>query len=114
MSSHSEVMHCYETIRRVAEQMLASAGSAQWGELPAQEAQYSDCVARLQLIEPHNSLDQEQTARKYYLLTRINAMHVQIHDMVMPQLAVLSAALKSMEQQQSLQKAYGQSEEAWL
>jgi hypothetical protein len=34
--------------------------------------------------------------------------------MVMPQLAVLGAALKSMEQQQSLQKLYGQSEEAWL
>jgi hypothetical protein len=114
MSSHSEVMHCYETIRYLAEQMLASASSAQWGELPVQETQYSECVARLQFIEPHNELSQEQIARKYYLLTRINAMHAQIHAMVMPQLVELGAALKSLEQQQSLQKLYGQSGEAWL
>jgi hypothetical protein len=34
--------------------------------------------------------------------------------MVMPQLVELGAALKSLEQQQSLQKLYGQSGEAWL
>ncbi|MFZ2294646.1 MAG: flagellar protein FliT [Polaromonas sp.] len=108
MSSQSEVMHCYEQIAPLTEHMLTLARSGQWGELPAQEAMYSDLVDRLRVIEPLESLMESQVARKYQLLIRIRANHAGICSLVMPQLAHLGEVLRSQEQQESLQKAYGQ------
>ena len=108
MSSQSEVMHCYEQIAALAEQMLSLARTCQWGELPAQEAMYSGMVERLKVIEPQESLHEEQAARKYLLLGRIASHQAEISSLVMPQLRHLSEILKNLEQQENLQKAYGQ------
>lgn len=114
MSSQSEVMHCYEQIDALAEHMLTLARAGQWGELPAQEAMYSDMVDRLKLIEPLELLHQEQVARKYQLLSRITSNQSEVSSLVMPQLAHLGEALKSLEQQESLKKAYGQASDSRL
>ncbi|MDP3616411.1 MAG: flagellar protein FliT [Rhodoferax sp.] len=108
MSSQSEVMHCYEQIAPLTERMLMQVRAGQWGELPAQEAQYSDMVDRLRVIEPLESLLESQVARKYQLLSRITSNQAKISSLVMPQLAHLGEVLKSLEQQESLQKTYGQ------
>ena len=108
MSSQSEVMHCYEQIARLAEQMLSLARTCQWGELPAQETMYSAMVDRLKDIEALESLHEEQVARKYLLLSRIASHQAEISRLVMPQLRHLGEMLRNLEQQENLQKAYGQ------
>jgi len=108
VSSHSEVMHCYEQIASLIERMLALARTGQWGALPALEQQYSDTVDRLKIIEPVMALDAAQSARKYPLLGRITANHAEIASLLMPQLVQLRGVLNSLEQQQGLHKAYGQ------
>lgn len=114
MGSHSEVMHCYEQIAPLTERMLILARAKQWGELPVLEGQYSSMVERLKDIEPLSSLDEAQSARKYVLLSRISANSTEIFNMVMPQLAKLVGVMKSLEQQRSLHKAYGQPDDAHL
>ena len=108
MSSQSEVMHCYEQIAMLTEGMLTQARSGHWAELPTLEALYSDMVDRLKVIEPMESLHEEQVARKYQLLSRITSNQAEISSLVMPHLAHLGEVLKSLEQQENLQKAYGQ------
>ena len=108
MSSQSEVMHCYEQITTSTERMLTLARAKQWGELPAQETMYSDLVDRLKVIEPLESLLAEQVARKGQLLSRITSNQAGVSSLVMPQLRHLGEVLKSLEQQDSLKKAYGQ------
>lgn len=112
MSSQSEVMHCYEQIDTLTQHMLALARAGQWGALPAQEAMYSDTVDRLKVIEPLELLQQEQVARKYQLLSRITSSQSEVSSLVMPHLAHLGQALKSLEQQESLKKAYGQASDS--
>lgn len=107
MSSQSEVMHCYEQIASSTERMLACARAGQWGELPSQEAMYSDMVDRLRQIEALESLHETQRARKYQLLSRIISGHAELSSLVMPQLAHLGEAVRSLEQQDNLQRAYG-------
>lgn len=114
MSSQSEVMHCYEQICTLAEQMLLLARSAQWSELPAQEEIYSAMVDRLRTIEALESLHEEQLARKYALLGRIATSQAELSSLVVPQLRHLGEVLRSLEQQDSLQKAYGQSSDRHL
>jgi flagellar protein FliT len=48
------------------------------------------------------------------LLTRISANSNEIYNMVMPQLAKLVGVMKSLEQQRSLHKAYGQPDDVHL
>lgn len=108
MSSQSEVMHCYEQIATLTERMLAQASTGQWGELPALETMYTGMVDHLKAIEPLETLLEAQVARKYQLLSRIISNQAEISSLVMPQLAHLSEVLRSLEQQESLQKAYGQ------
>ncbi|MBG6077618.1 flagellar protein FliT [Polaromonas sp. CG_9.11] len=108
MSSQSEVMHCYEQIATLAEQMLSLARTCQWGELPAHEAMYSGMVDRLRQIEPLESLHEEQIGRKYLLLSRIATHQDEISSLVMPQLRHLGEMMRNLEQQESLHKVYGQ------
>lgn len=108
MSYQSEVMHCYEQIDILTERMLTLARAGQWGALPAQEAIYSDLVDRLKVIEPLDLVHHEQVARKYQFLSRITSNQSEVSRLVTPQLAHLGEALKSLEQQEILKKAYGQ------
>ena len=112
MSAQSEVMHCYEQIATLAERMLMLARTGLWGELPALEAQYSDKVDHLKAIEPLETLNEVQSARMYRLLSQILSTHDEICSLVVPQLATLGDALKSLELKQSLHKAYGQAGDA--
>jgi len=114
MSSQSEVMHCYEQIATLAEQMLSLARTCRWGELPAHESVYSAMVERLQEIEPLESLHEEQVARKYQLLSRITSHQAEVSSLLMPQLRHLGEMLRNLERQDSLQKAYGQSSDIRL
>lgn len=114
MCSQSEVMHCYEQIAPLTERMLLLACTGQWAGLPALEAQYSETVDRLTLIEPLELLSEAQMARKLQLLVRIKANHAGIHGMVMPQLERLGAILRSLEAQQNLHLAYGFTDDANL
>ena len=114
MGHQSEVMHCYEQIAPLTERMLILTRAKQWGELPMLEGQYSSMVERLRDIEPLSTLDEAQSARKYLLLSRITANSTEIFGMVMPQLAKLVSVMKSMEQQRSLHRAYGQTDDVYL
>ncbi len=107
MCTQSEVMHCYEQIAPLTERMLMLASVGQWAVLPALEAQYSDTVDRLKLIEPLEVLSEAQSARKCQLLQRITSDHAAIHALVMPQLSLLGAIVRSLEQEQTHHQAYG-------
>ena len=112
MSTQSEVTHCYEQIATLVERMLMLARAGLWGELPALEAQYSDKVDHLKAIELLETLDEAQSVRKYRLLTRINSANDEVCSVVLPQLATLGDALKSLKLRQSVNKAYGQAGDA--
>ncbi len=109
MGCHSEVMHCYEQIAPITEQMLSLARDGHWGQLPALEAQQSELVERLRAIEPGETLGESQTARKYQLLGRITAQQAEINSIVVPQLRELGLVIRNMASQQLLQRVYGQS-----
>ncbi|MFZ4478445.1 MAG: flagellar protein FliT [Rhodoferax sp.] len=106
MGCQSEVMHCYEQIAPITEQMLVLARSGQWGELPPLETQQSDYVERLRSIEPAETLNESQVARKYHLLSRITAHQAEISSIVMPQLMELGKIIKNLAQQHLLHNAY--------
>ena len=108
MGSQSEVMHCYEQIAGLTDGMLTLVSTRQWGELPAQEHLCASLVDYLKGIEALESLSETQVARKYQLLQRIISNQTEVSRLVMPQLAHLGKVLKSLEQQDSLQKTYGQ------
>ena len=114
MSTQSEVMHCYEQMVPLTDQMLLLARTREWAALPALEAQYSGTIDRLKVIEAQETLDESQTARKHQLLSRIIANHHGICSFVMPQLDSLVDALKSLGRQHSLQQAYGRADDAPL
>lgn len=114
MGTQSEVMHCYEQIASLTDGMLTLASTGQWGELPAQEMLYTGMVDYLKGIEPLESLSEAQVARKYRLLQRIISNQTGVSSLVMPQLAHLCEVLKSLEQQDSLQKTYGQASDIYL
>ena len=109
MGCQSEVMHCYEQIAPITEQMLMLARAGQWGQLPELEAQQSELVERLRAIEAGETLGESQTARKYQLLGRITAQQAEINSIVVPQLRELGLVIRNMASQQLLQQAYGQS-----
>ena len=111
MACQSEVMHCYEQIAPITEHMLLLARTGHWGELPPLEAQQSSMVERLMAIEPMETLNASQVARKYQLLGRINAYQAEIQSLVVPQLVKLGMVLKNMASQQLLQQAYGRTDE---
>lgn len=111
MGCQSEVMHCYEQIAPITERMLMLAQTGHWGDLPALETQQSLMVERLREIEPLESLNESQTARKYQLLGRITASQAEIQSLVMPQLMKLGSIIRNMASQNLLQQTYGQSNE---
>ncbi len=108
MSTQSEVMHCYEQAATLTERMLSLVQAGQWGALPALETQYSQAVDRLKVIEPLMPLDEAQSERKYRLLSRIIPNYAELNNLVTPELARLGEALRTMEQQQSIHRAYSQ------
>ena len=114
MSTQSEVMHCYEQITSVTERMLLMASTGQWAALPLLEGQYTDTVERLKVIEPFETLHEEQLIRKFQLLQRITSNHANISAAVLPQLNRLGDILQSLEQQQDLHNAYGQTSDIYL
>lgn len=114
MSTQSEVMHCYEQITSITERMLLLAATVQWAALPLLELQYSETVERLKVIEPLEILLEEQLKRKFQLLQRIISNHANITAAVLPQLNRLGDILQSLEQQQDLHNAYGQTSDIYL
>lgn len=107
MASTSEVMHYYEQIAPLTERMLALARDRHWGELPQLEEQQSSMVDRLREIEPLESLNEAQVARKYQLLVWINGCQAEIYSLLMPQLRELGKTIRSLASQQLLLKTYG-------
>lgn len=107
MGYQSEVLHCYGQIAPLVDNMLVTAQAGDWGALPAMETQYSNLVDHLKAIEPVSTLDEEQTASKYQLLKRILSAHAEVSAIVTPELAKLGAMLKTLEQKEGLQRAYG-------
>lgn len=106
MSSQSEVMHCYELIASLTDCMLLRARAEQWSALPELEASCSGSVDRLKVIEAAEVLLEVQAARKYQLLSRITLNQAEISKLIMPELRHLAEALKSLELQSNLRKAY--------
>lgn len=107
MASTSEVMHYYEQIAPLTERMLELARNRHWGELPQLEEQQSSMVDRLREIEPLESLNEAQVARKYQLLVWINGCQAEIYSILMPQLRELGRTIKGLTSRQLLMKTYG-------
>lgn len=102
MSRQNEVYHWYEQIAALTDRMLVLTRTREWGGLPALEAQYSDMLERLKAIEPLQTLNAAQSARKCRLLYVINSNQYKISSFIQPQLEGLGARLKSLELQQRL------------
>jgi flagellar protein FliT len=108
MSSQSEVIHCYEQLLPLAARMLTLARDKEWGALPELESKCSDLIERLKVIEPLETLDEQQRLYTYQLLGRLLADRDAIVGIIAPQVAQLGATLASMQRSHGLHQAYGQ------
>lgn len=111
MSTHSEVMHCYEQMASLTERMLLLARTDQWSGLAELEASYSAWIDHLRLLTADGAgpqLDEAQRERTRLLLGRIQGRHLAVCELVAPKVAHLRAVLRSLEWQTNLHSAYSQ------
>ncbi len=111
MSTHSEVMHCYEQMAVITERMLVLARTDHWSGLPELEASYSGWIEHLKALNAcgdSQTLDEAQRDRTRLLLTRIQGRHLAVCELVAPKVAHLKAVLRSLEWQTNLSSAYYQ------
>lgn len=97
MGLQNEILGVYEQVAALTDRMLVLTRTLQWGGLPALEAQLSDMMTGLKVIESVQTLDAAQSARKCRLLYVINSNQYKISSLIQPQLEGLGAKLKNME-----------------
>lgn len=109
MSVNSEVVYCYDRLATLTSRMLELSREEQWGELPGLETLCAALISRLKEIEPETTLDAFQRDEVRRSLLRVRADQEQVCRLVKPQLRILLNGIASMQQQDSLKKAYGTS-----
>jgi flagellar protein FliT len=97
MILQNEILGVYEQVAALTDRMLVLTRTLQWGGLPAMEAQLSDMMTGLKVIESVQTLDAAQSARKCRLLYVINSNQYKISSLIRPQLDGLGAKLKNLE-----------------
>ena len=102
MNNINNILSWYEKISALTSYMLVLTRTRRWGELPALEAQYSDMLQQLKMIESLQALNAEQSIEKCRLLHVINSNQYDISNLIQPQLDVLGANLRNLELPQHL------------
>lgn len=103
MGLQNEILGVYEQVAALTDRMLVLTRTLQWGGLPALEAQLSDMMTGLKVIESVQTLDAAQSAQKCRLLYVINSNQYKISSLIQPQLDGLSTMLKNLESPPRLQ-----------
>lgn len=106
IATDSEVLHCYGQLALKVAAMVQLAKDKNWGALPDVETQCVAIVARLQVIEPIETLDSKEKAEARRLILRIQADQTLVSGMVKPQLEALVENMAALQARQSLGKAY--------
>lgn len=107
MSVNSEVVYCYDRLATITARMLELSREEEWGQLPGLETLCSALISRLKEIEPTTVLDDFQQGEVRRSLSRVRADQDEVVRLVKPQLRMLLTGIASMQQQSSLEKAYG-------
>lgn len=97
MGLENEILGVYEQVAALTDRMLVLTRTLQWGGLPALEAQLSDMMTGLKVIESVQTLDATQSAQKCRLLYVINSNQYKISSLIQPQLDGLRARLENLE-----------------
>lgn len=117
MSPCEQQMRCYEEMLPLTEHMLVLARGEQWAGLGPLEARFSALADELRQLPPCDPVltpAEGWPQRRAQLHARVQANHGALREIILPELARLAAALRSMEWQQSLHQAYSQPGRALL
>jgi flagellar protein FliT len=102
----SEVMHCYVQLASKVAKMVQLAKDKNWGALPDAEARCAAIVARLQVIEPTQTLSPTEMAEARRLIACIQSDQATVSSIVKPQLEQLVENMSALQARKSLDKAY--------
>lgn len=105
MSACEHEQRCYEEMAPLTERMLALARSDHWAGLGPLEERFSALAAQLSRLQPCAG-DPAWLERRRLLHARIQDNHLALRQIILPEMARLATAMRSMEWQQSLQSAY--------
>lgn len=107
MSVNSEVVYCYDRLATLTERMLELSREEEWGQLPGVESLCAALIDRLKEIEPTTTLDSSQRDQVRQSLLRVRADQEEVCRLVKPQLRILLGSIAQLQQQDSVNKAYG-------
>lgn len=105
--AYQNTIHIYEAIESLSNQMLAAAKEADWDKLVELESSCAKHVQQLKLYQNVLPLSKDLQAQKKSSIERILANDSQIRELVSPQMASLSALIKSSQNGKKLSSKYG-------
>lgn len=106
--AYQNTVHIYEAIESLSNQMLAAAKESDWDQLVELEKSCAQHVQQLKLYQNVLPLSKELQAKKKSCIERILANDSQIRDLVSPEMATLSALIKSSQNGKKLSSKYGE------
>lgn len=102
-----EVVHVYESMVSLTDQMVRAAESSDWDRLVLLEQECAAHVRRLKEFEPQEGLDAANRERKVTAIRRMLDDDRRIRDLTMPWMAKLNALINSSGVERRLARAYG-------
>ena len=107
MLNSQEVIHLYEKVSDITDQMLLAARSGDWDKVVALESHCAGHVERLKAQEPQEPLPLEARDTKVRIIKKILEDDRQIRNIMQPWMAQLAVLINSTGTERKLSKAYG-------
>jgi flagellar protein FliT len=102
-----EVVHVYESMMSLTDQMVRAAENSDWDRLVLLEQQCAAHVRRLKECEPQGGLDAANRERKVSAIRQMLDDDRRIRDLTMPWMAKLTALINNSGTERRLARAYG-------
>ncbi|CAL62021.1 putative flagellar protein FliT [Herminiimonas arsenicoxydans] len=105
--NEQEVIHLYENVATITQQMLSAAREGDWDRLAALETRCSDQVSILKSGEPPVPLTGVVRERKVAIIKKILDDDREIRNLTQPWMEQLSRMINSTGTERRLNQAYG-------
>jgi flagellar protein FliT len=106
--AYQNTIDVYDAIEALSNQMLDAAKKEEWDKLSELESICAQHVQQLKYYQNVLPLSKDMQAQKKSSIQRILAVDSQIRDIVSPQMASLSALIKSTRNGKNLSNTYGE------
>jgi flagellar protein FliT len=106
--AYQNTMQIYEAIESLSQQMLVAAQKEDWDKLVELESSCAQYVQQLKYYQNVLPLSKELQEQKKSSIQRVLANDRQIRDLVSPQMASLSALIRSTQNGKKLSSKYNE------